>query len=414
MGMLNNLTDNVFPVIRKAVTPKRGTANIPPETTPKAVGGNIELLRKELRDLENQQDKNPSHELLVRILRTEDRLREALLNAGEKLLIMGSGGLKAKRFFHGTPSKNIIKKFDIDRDASPNSLGGHGAIWVAPQHYHAKQYGDRVYETNLKANRLFNTAKNKEDRDLFEGWVRERVDKGEDVPIFGKEVKNGYAPGDDQYFVNASLGDFTERRSDKSYFPAWENNDWLVDKVKSTGKYDGLIVSSQNGELDIGVFSPEQVIVKGYFKKNGDLKKVSLPNPSRPPEGGGRSIKSFLPAAAITGGMLSSSFISPERASAELPPSLSSDPAGFGGGMLNQGQGIPLKDTITKMGVAAPVGAVLADQLMDRRALENRYEGGGLREPLVDPTTLMAGPARWGGGLMNMGVDSVMKYLMGQ
>lgn len=42
------------------------------------------------------------------------------------------------------------------------------------------------------------------------------------------------------------------------------------------------------------------------------------------------------------------------------------------------GQGIPLKDTITKMGVAAPVGAVLAEQLAERRAFERSYDGAGL------------------------------------
>lgn len=36
-----------------------------------------------------------------------------------------------------------------------------------------------------------------------------------------------------------------------------------------------------------------------------------------------------------------------------------------------------------------------------------------LQEPLIDPTTLLAGPARWGGGLMNMGIDSALKYITG-
>jgi hypothetical protein len=34
-----------------------------------------------------------------------------------------------------------------------------------------------------------------------------------------------------------------------------------------------------------------------------------------------------------------------------------------------------------------------------------------LEEPTFDPTTLLAGPARWGGGLMNMIGDMVLRYL---
>ncbi len=40
----------------------------------------------------------------------------------------------------------------------------------------------------------------------------------------------------------------------------------------------------------------------------------------------------------------------------------------------------------------------------------DRANAEALQEPAFDPTTLLAGPARWGGGLMNMGVDAAMKY----
>lgn len=69
-------------------------------------------------------------------------------------------------------------------------------------------------------------------------------------------------------------------------------------------------------------------------------------------------------------------------------------------------QGIPLKDVITKMGVGAPVGAILAEQLAEQR---RREQNETLQEPTFDPTTLLAGPARWGGGLMNMGIDTLMR-----
>jgi hypothetical protein len=71
------------------------------------------------------------------------------------------------------------------------------------------------------------------------------------------------------------------------------------------------------------------------------------------------------------------------------------------------GQGIPLKDTITKMGVAAPVGAVLAAQ----REKGMAQEGGGLQDA-INPLEYLS-PARLGGGMMNMGVDALMRYFTG-
>jgi len=343
--MLNNLTDNVFPVIRKAVTPKKGTANIPPETTPKAVGGKY----------------SDSSKIIAR------PIQDVGIKYGDEL--------PPNVYLHGS------KEVTGDIDNFSISSKPYGTLYltrewrIANNYAHTGETGERIkaVEINPKADII----------DLSKEQDRNRL---ADLLFEPSQVKSKKDLAD-------SYRDLSFHEIGLSEQPEYGNilYDENIGAIKDTF-----------GNLDV----VSDYAIKTY---NPDL-----PNPSRPPEVGGRSIKSFLPAAAITGGMLSSSFISPERASAELPPSLSSDPAGFGGGMLNQGQGIPLKDTITKMGVAAPVGAVLADQLMDRRALENRYEGGGLREPLVDPTTLMAGPARWGGGLMNMGVDSVMKYLMGQ
>ncbi|MFH0822434.1 MAG: hypothetical protein V2B18_06760 [Pseudomonadota bacterium] len=42
-----------------------------------------------------------------------------------------------------------------------------------------------------------------------------------------------------------------------------------------------------------------------------------------------------------------------------------------------------------------------------------RANAEALQEPTFDPTTLLAGPTRWGGGLMNMGVDAAMRYFTG-
>jgi len=67
------------------------------------------------------------------------------------------------------------------------------------------------------------------------------------------------------------------------------------------------------------------------------------------------------------------------------------------------GQGIPLKDTITKMGVAAPVGAILAEQAAERR----RMAQAEALQDAFNPVEYLS-PARWGGGLINMGIDALL------
>lgn len=79
---------------------------------------------------------------------------------------------------------------------------------------------------------------------------------------------------------------------------------------------------------------------------------------------------------------------------------------------VEAGGGVPLKHIIKLLGVSAPVGAELARMAEERKELEGKYEGGGLQSPLVDPTTLLAGPARLGGGLMNMSMDSLLNYIL--
>jgi hypothetical protein len=72
------------------------------------------------------------------------------------------------------------------------------------------------------------------------------------------------------------------------------------------------------------------------------------------------------------------------------------------------GQGIPLKDTITKMGVAAPVGAILAEQLAARRRLE---EAEALREAWNPLESIATGiPGGIAGIISNMVIDPISEY----
>jgi hypothetical protein len=72
-------------------------------------------------------------------------------------------------------------------------------------------------------------------------------------------------------------------------------------------------------------------------------------------------------------------------------------------------QGIDLKDMITKMGGAAGLMSLYSPQAAQAQQYRNMAEQQSLQEPTFDPTTLLAGPARWGGGLMNMIGDTLFK-----
>jgi len=69
------------------------------------------------------------------------------------------------------------------------------------------------------------------------------------------------------------------------------------------------------------------------------------------------------------------------------------------------GEGIPLKDAIVKMGVGAPVGAILAAEQMKKREMEKKY--GGAVEESMNPLEYLV-PSRLGGGLLNLGIDTIM------
>lgn len=63
-----------------------------------------------------------------------------------------------------------------------------------------------------------------------------------------------------------------------------------------------------------------------------------------------------------------------------------------------------LKDMITKMGVTAPVGAIIAEQLAQKRALEAREA----LVPAINPVEYLT-PARWGGGVINFAIDYLLQ-----
>lgn len=67
------------------------------------------------------------------------------------------------------------------------------------------------------------------------------------------------------------------------------------------------------------------------------------------------------------------------------------------------GQGIPLKDAITKMGVAAPVGAILAEQLAERRKREQQE---ALRDS-YSPVDLGVAFATGGAGFLQKLVSAI-------
>lgn len=80
----------------------------------------------------------------------------------------------------------------------------------------------------------------------------------------------------------------------------------------------------------------------------------------------------------------------------------------------NRGTFSPNDPNILK-GLMAPAAVTAASLYSPGAAQAKQYrnmaEQQALEEPTFDPTTLLAGPARWGGGLMNMIGDAVLRYL---
>jgi hypothetical protein len=77
-------------------------------------------------------------------------------------------------------------------------------------------------------------------------------------------------------------------------------------------------------------------------------------------------------------------------------------------------QGIDLKDMITKMGGGAGlVGAASLYSPQNAQAMQNNRmaQEQALQEPFIDPSILLAGPAKWGGGVGNMFADMAMKLI---
>jgi hypothetical protein len=79
-------------------------------------------------------------------------------------------------------------------------------------------------------------------------------------------------------------------------------------------------------------------------------------------------------------------------------------------------ENIPLTDWITKLGLAGGVvGATLTPQPAQTENWRNyKNKEPALQEPIIDPTTLLAGPARWGGGLMNLVANTGLNAIMGK
>ncbi len=64
---------------------------------------------------------------------------------------------------------------------------------------------------------------------------------------------------------------------------------------------------------------------------------------------------------------------------------------------------------VTGAGVLG-AASLYSPQAAQAQQYRTMAESQALQEPTFDPTTLLAGPARLGGGMMNMGMDALMRY----
>jgi hypothetical protein len=70
-------------------------------------------------------------------------------------------------------------------------------------------------------------------------------------------------------------------------------------------------------------------------------------------------------------------------------------------------------------GMAVPVTLATGLLASPQQAQAENWRGyqnkePALQEPIIDPTTLLAGPARWGGGLMNLVANTGLNAIMGK
>lgn len=74
---------------------------------------------------------------------------------------------------------------------------------------------------------------------------------------------------------------------------------------------------------------------------------------------------------------------------------------------FNQGAFNP-KDPNIMRSMAVPTGLLAGTMMLPDAA---RAESEALQEPVLDPTSLLSGPVRWGGGLLNMGINTISNLL---
>ncbi len=155
-------------------------------------------------------------------------------------------------FYHGTPGE-AFEEFDLSKSTRNRWESGE-IYFFALEKEIAENYAEgngSIIKVNLKANKIFDTVKNKEDKEIYDRLVMERLENGDDVYTQG-QAEEGYA--DEQSF---GYPDNWVSEYENSY-PYFENNDWLVDKIKALG-YDAVITSEGNAKIGIAVLGKEQI-----------------------------------------------------------------------------------------------------------------------------------------------------------
>lgn len=362
--------------IMSTVTKKPGTANIPPETTPKAVGGEIPIeyiskLKANIKGTKEYKNFIPEPPEDIKGL-TEVSNKDGVPK------IVYHGTTKNIKDFSGEPSSTANPSTDL-----ANVYGTHftsseddALFYAKGGFYGAPTKNSKVFEAYLDIRNPYNVRKTEQILSQFSSHVEAKkwmIKQGYDglhiVPEEGKI--EWWVPFERDQIIRAA----------REKIPRYQHEAIIA--------LDGA-----NGNIDEAFR-----VLKGWnaSQKSIDfinkIAKESLPNQSRLPEGGGQllnalenpsNLKTIIPMLGTAG------ILYPQTSEAF-------------------GKGASLTETISKMGMTAPAGATLQSWRDPQRA-----EQESLQEPLVDPTTLLAGPARWGGGVANMAFDSLLKLLMGQ
>lgn len=155
-------------------------------------------------------------------------------------------------FYHGTPG-NAFNEFDLSKSRR-DRLEYDEMYFFAFEKEIAENYTDgigAIIKAYITANKTFDTVKNKQDKEIYDRLIQDRINNDEIVYTQGS-AGEGYSSEQTFSYPNNWVQDY------ENNYPYYENSEWLADEVKKLG-YDAFITSEGNAALGLAVFNKNQI-----------------------------------------------------------------------------------------------------------------------------------------------------------